>query len=240
LKSSIPLNSLKSLCALNPLCAGDSNRARGSGLTHGGDGDIEARCVAGLVILLGVKQDVAVCGSQREAKACGRRGDPALNESGYIQSDINTGGRGIEAGDRRAEGGDGVLGNEILAPGRGDRRQADRSARVNAVDEDRQRSMRDLAGSDARRQRGEVELHQRRVATANVEVGQAAEVGSGSGRADEGIARESNPGSMSGGCKRRGQKKGGQRNSGTDGCKQTRGREKLVQNKLQQAHITRP
>ena len=146
--------------------------------------------MAGLVILLGVEEDVAGGGGEGEAVVAGGGGDPTLDEGGDIDGDIDAGGGGVEAGDSRADRGDRALGDDVFVPGRGDRGDVHGSVDEDAVDEYGEGGLGDLAGGDAGGQGGEIELHETRVAAADVDVGERAEVGAGAQGAGEGVAGE--------------------------------------------------
>jgi len=197
--------------------------------------------VAGLVILLGVEEDVAGGGGEGEAVVAGGGGDPALDGGGDVDGDVDAGGGGVEAGDSRADRGDRALGDDVFVPGRGDRGDVHGSVDEDAVDEYGEGGLGDLAGGDSGGQSSEIELHETRVAAADVDVGKRAEVCGGTGRGDEGVAGERDLRGMSGGGREeRGQQKGYYRSDGTEGGEETRGRKKLVQGKLPRALIKRP
>ena len=135
------------------------------------------RGVAGLIVLLGVEDDIARRGGKRNSVVAGRCCDPSLHQRGNVDHDklLRRGGR--KGGQRRAQRGNRRIGHRGFAPRAGDRQHTDQAGNIHPVQVELHSGLADLRRRGARGQRGEVELNQRRAAVAHIEVRQAAIVG---------------------------------------------------------------
>ncbi len=181
--------------ALRAGCASGTGWARGAlaaggAGAAGGEDDLELGGVGGLVVLFAVELEDGGGGCEGEAVVRGGRGDPGLDSGGDVDGDELAGGWSLRGADAGAGGGEGVVGDAVLAPRGVDAADRDGAGSGGEVAVEAEGGAGDLGGGGAGGEDAEVKLDEGGVAAADVEVGEGAGVDVRLGGGDVGVGDE--------------------------------------------------